>query len=290
MEIFLCVVEAGSFAAAARREGISPSSVTRAIATLEDRVGQALFLRNTRRMTLSDSGIAYLADCRQILTDLKEAEALAAGTFATPSGHLTVSAPARFGETFIAPLADQYLDQFPDTTITFLFTDRTIDFLGEHIDIAVKPGRLQSEHDDMVRIGQVRQVVCTSPRYLKKHGRPSHPEQLCSHDTITSITSMFSPDWQFQRNDRSLTITPCSRLTVTSDEAALALVRRGWGITRAPSYQVARDIEEGHLELLLTDYEQPPLPVYVAFRERVKASVKVRCFFDYLIRNIRLTA
>jgi DNA-binding transcriptional LysR family regulator len=286
MEIFLAVVEEGSFAAAARRKCISAPSVTRVIASLEKRVGQVLFLRDTRNMNLSSVGQSFLLDCRHIFTEIREAEASAKGNRIAPSGLLTIAAPLQFGELIIAPLVNKYLNQFPDVSISCLFVDRIVEMVDENVDILIRVGSLDAERMHAIKIGEVRQVVCASPLYLQRHGRPEAPEQLIGRETVNSTGGEQTHVWQFQRQGRALTVTPDSRVVVTSNSAAIKIAREGWGITRALLYQVANDLKRGRLELLLQNYEPLPIPVHMVFRNRTKVSSKTSTFADFLIGRI----
>lgn len=286
MEIFLAVVEEGSFAAAARRICISAPSVTRVISSLEKRVGQLLFLRDTRNMNLSRVGQSFLVDCRHIFTEIREAEACAGGHHILPSGLLTIAAPVQFGQLLIAPLVSQYLTQFPDVSMSCLFVDRIVDMVDENVDISIRIGTLEAEITHAIKIGEVRQVVCASPIYLQRHGRPEHPEQLIGRETVCSTGGSPTQVWQFQRKGRTLNVTPDSRVVVTSNASAIKIAREGWGITRALLYQVADDLKRGRLELLLQNYEPLPLAVHVVFRDRKKLLSKTSSFADFLIGRI----
>lgn len=286
MEIFLAVVEEGSFAAAARRACISAPSVTRVIASLEQRVGQVLFLRDTRNMNLSDAGKSFLVDCQRIIAEMQEAEASAVGSHIAPSGLLTISAPVQFGQILIAPLVRDYLNQFPDVNLSCLFVDEKVEIINENVDISIRFGALEPESIHAIKIGEVRQIVCASPSYLQKHGRPKHPEHLLCRDTINYTNGDSTPVWQFQHQGRALNITPDSRVIVTSNAAAIVIARNGWGITRAFMYQVTNDVQEGRLELLLENYEPPPLPVHIVFHDRIKVSSRTYSFADFLIGRI----
>lgn len=286
MEIFLAVVEEGSFAAAARRARISAPSVTRSVALLEQRVGQVLFLRNTRSVSLSDAGKSFLVDCRHIIAEIREAEAAAVGHHIEPCGLLTVAAPVQFGQSFIAPLISDYLNQFPEVSLTCLFVDQKIDMVNENVDLSIRVGELESESIHAIKIGEVRQIVCASPSFLQRYGRPEEPEQLRHKVIVDSTTIGPAQVWHFQSQDRELEIILDSRVTVTTHAAAINIARGGWGITRALLFQVANDVQEGRLELLLEDYEPAPLPVHIVFRDQIKTTSKTYSFADFLIGHI----
>lgn len=290
MEIFLSVVDEGSFVAAARREGISPPSVTRTIAALEQRIGLPLVSRNSHSMNLTEAGERFLLDCRHILNGIKAAEAAVTGQNTAPAGLIRLSAPMIFGGMFVAPLVRQYLEQFPAVRFSCLFVDRETDMLNEGIDICIKIGHLELNAGHSINIGETRQVLCASPSYFQKHARPTHPEQLLDHNIINCTASALPPAWQFQNGDRLLTIAPAARMDVTCNRAAVSIALDACGITRAFLYQVADDVRRGQLELLLEDYELPPLPVNLIFRERIKSSSSIYSFSDFLLKNLPAAA
>ncbi len=175
MQIFATVAQAQGFSAAARRLGLSAASVTRAVAALEQRIGTQLLIRTTRSVHLSEAGQRYLEDCRRILAEVQEAEDSAAGSHAQPRGQLTVTAPVLFGELFVTPLMAAYLTQYPDVSINALLVDRVVSMVEEGIDVAVRIGELPDSNQHAIRVGEVRRVICASPAYLARYGRPEHP-------------------------------------------------------------------------------------------------------------------
>jgi DNA-binding transcriptional LysR family regulator len=173
MQIFATVAQEQGFSAAARRLGLSAASVTRAVAALEQRIGTQLLIRTTRSVHLSEAGQRYLEDCRRILAEVQEAEDSAAGSHAQPRGQLTVTAPVLFGELFVTPLMATYLTQYPDVSINALLVDRVVSMVEEGIDVAVRIGELPDSNQHAIRVGEVRRVICASPAYLARYGRPS---------------------------------------------------------------------------------------------------------------------
>src|SRR3990167_392678 len=197
MQVFLAVAEEEGFAAAARRLKTSPPSVTRAIAAMEQRIGTQLLARTTRSLHLTEAGQRYLEDCRRILAELNEAEEAAAGSYSIPCGQLTVTAPVLFGELYVAPLLGAYLDRFPLVNINALLVDSVVNMIDEGVDVAVRIGHLQPSLQQTIKVGEVRRVVCASPAYLDRHGRPQHPTQLREAKIATSSASQLISAWQF---------------------------------------------------------------------------------------------
>lgn len=289
MQVFIAVCEARSFATAARRLAMSAPSVTRAVAALEQRLGTSLLSRTTRSVHVSEAGLRYLSDCRRILNELEEAEDAAGGSLAAPVGQLTVTAPVLFGELFVMPLVVSYLQRYPGVSIDALLLDRVTQMLEEGIDVAVRIGHVVDSQQHATQVGEVRQVLCASPRYLAINGRPTHPDDLQMHRLVVSSSSVLLQRWAFEDQGRALSVDVQSRLTVSGSQPAITAATMGWGITRVLSYQVASHVEKGELELILEDYELAPLPVHVCYLAERNVSAKVRTFVDHCIQQLGQT-
>lgn len=287
MQVFVAVCEERSFATAARRLNMSAPSVTRAVAALEKRIGTSLLSRTTRSVHLSEAGQRYLTDCRRILSELEEAEDSAGGSIASPVGQLTVTASVLFGELFVMPLVVGYLKAYPGVSVNALLLDRVTQMVEEGIDVAVRIGHLMDSSQHGVKVGEVRRVLCASPGYLAIHGRPRHPTELKEHRLIVSSASVLVRQWEFVEEGRPLHVDLQSRLTVSANQAAITSARMGWGITRVLSYQVASQVANGELELILQDFEEPPLPIHVCYQAERKVSAKVRTFVDYCVEHMQ---
>lgn len=286
MQVFIAVCEERSFATAARRLNMSAPSVTRAVAALEKRIGTLLLSRTTRSVHLSEAGQRYLTDCRRILSEIEEAEDSAGGSNAAPVGHLTITASLLFGELFVMPLVVGYLERYSGVSINALLVDRVTHMVEEGIDVAVRIGHLLDSTQHGMKVGEVRRVVCASPAYLAAHGRPQRPDELSQHRVIVSAASALVRRWEFSDEGKPVDIELKSRLTVSANQAAITAASMGWGVTRVLSYQVASRVASGELEILLEDFEQPPLPVHVCYQADRKVSAKVRTFVDYCVERM----
>ncbi|WP_088146224.1 LysR family transcriptional regulator [Achromobacter denitrificans] len=287
MAVFLAVAEAQSFAAAARRLEMSAPTVTRSVAALERRLGALLLVRTTRSLRLTEAGQRYAADCRRILEDVEQADDAAAGAMAAPRGALSITAPAFFGELHVMPAVLGYLRAHREVSVRTLLVDRVVNLLDEGIDVAVRIGALPDSSLTAVPVGQVRRVVCAAPAFLREHGRPEDPDALQRFCTVTAALEGRGPQWRFLQDGEPRRVRVDSQLTVTSFQAAVLAACEGWGLTQVVSYQVARHLASGALEVVLRDYELPPLPVHVVYPEGRKGSAKVRSFVDFCVEALR---
>ncbi|MFC3690843.1 LysR family transcriptional regulator [Chenggangzhangella methanolivorans] len=285
MGVFVKVAETGGFAEAARRLALSPPAVTRAIAALEDAIGARLLTRTTRLVKLTDVGARYLEDCRRILADLADADAAAGGSYARPTGLLTVTAPVLFGRIYVLPILTRYLDENPAVEGRALFLDRVVNIVDEGVDVAVRIGRMADSGHAAIRCGTVRRVVCASPAYVAEHGAPRAPADLAEH-RVVAVPHSGASEWRFGR-DRDVAVTVTPRLACNVNEAAISAAIDGWGVTRVLSYQVAEALRDGRLVVLLEDFEPAPLPIHVVHVEGRGAAAKVRSFVDFAVERLR---
>ena len=287
MQVFVAVAEDAGFAAAARRLRLSPPAVTRAVAALEEQLGVKLLNRTTRTVRATEAGLRYLEDARRILGDVASADEAAAGINARPRGHLAVTAPVLFGRMFVMPGILDYLQHYPDVEVSALFLDRVVNLLEEGQDVAIRIGELADSSMRALRVGTVRRILCAAPGYLQQHGLPQQPGDLLQHTLIASSAGSGDPHWRFQQGqtDRVLRIQP--RLNTSTNDAAVEAAVGGLGITRLLSYQVAPQLANGSLKILLENYETPALPVHIVHREGRHANLKVRAFIDLLAQRLR---
>jgi DNA-binding transcriptional LysR family regulator len=284
MRTFVKVAETGSFAEAGRQLVMSPPAVTRAVAALEERIGARLFVRTTRSVQLTEAGRRYCEDCRRILSDIAEVEAAAAGSYATPSGTLAVTASTLFGRIYVLPILTEYLDLFPNMRGRSFFVDRPVNIVEEGIDVAVRIGHLPDSGLAAIRVGSVRRVICGAPAYFEAHGVPLTPADLKAHRIAAATSAWASPEWRFA-GDQRITVEPA--LQCNTNDAAIDAAIAGWGLTRVLHYQIGPDLVAGRLQIVLGDQEEPPLPIHVLHPEGRHAPAKVRAFVDLATSRLR---
>lgn len=284
MRIFVKVAETESFAETARSMHMSAPAVTRAVAALEDMIGARLFVRTTRSVKMTEAGVRYFEDCRRILFDIAEAEAAAAGSYATPAGTIAVTASSMFGQMYVLPIVTEYLDAYPTMGARTFFVDRPVNIVEEGIDVAIRIGRLPDSGFSAIKVGTVRRVVCGSPAYFEKHGVPTTPAELKRHRIAASTSAWASPEWRFADDQR---ITVDAVLQSNTNEAVIASAKAGWGLTRVLHYQIGPALVAGELQIVLADYEEPALPIHVMHPEGRHAPAKVRAFVDMAVARLR---
>ena len=287
MSIVLAVAEAGSLSAAARRLNTPPATASRKITELEEHLRAKLFDRSARKLTLTDSGLSYVAALKQIFADLSEADRAASGEFASPIGELIATAPFGLGCQYLTPILAEFLRAYREIDVRLLLWARPFSLPEDHVDVALRIGELPDSQLIKLRVGTVGRVVCASPAYLEAHGTPKTPEDLTEHDCIV-YEGFLGPDvWKFVRDGTDVAVTVQPRLSVSNLEAASDAARAGIGLTRALSYQVKASLEEGTLTTVLDEFQPETLPVNFVYTAGRFMPIKLRAFLDFAAPRLR---
>jgi len=291
LESFVAVAEAGGFSRAALRLAVTPPAVTRAVASLEARLGVALFQRTTRRVRPTEAGSRFLEQARRLLADLADAEREVGGAAAAPTGHLSITAPVTFGRLHVAPVLAGLLHVHPRLSATLTGIDRVVDLVEEGHDAGVRIGDLPDSSLIVRRLGNVRRVVVGSPGYLATHGTPDTPAALKGH-ALVAFGGMAARVWRFQHAGRALAVDVAPRLQVNDAAAAIALAEAGEGLTLVLSYQAEAGLVAGRLRLVLEAFGPPPIPVHIVTPPSRLVAPKVRAFIDHAapVLSARLAA
>lgn len=286
MTILLEAVDAGSLSAAGRRLHIPLATVSRRVSELEEHLKIRLLLRGSRKLVLTDAGRDYVASCRRILEDITEAERVASGEYRAPQGELVISAPVSLSRTHILPILVDFLAAYPDVKVRLSQSDRAVNLIEEHVDLAVRLGSLPDSSLIATRVGLVRRVLCASPQYLEARGTPKLPEDLADHDCI-AFEALSVADWQFRKAGAEITVAIAHRLMITTAETATEAALAGVGIARVLSYHAAGYIANGQLRLVLEEFEPPLLPLSLIYPSQRQVPLKLRAFLDFATPRLR---
>jgi DNA-binding transcriptional LysR family regulator len=286
MSILIACVDEGSLSAAGRKLGVPLPTVSRKIADLEAHLKTRLLVRSTRKLALSEAGIAYVAACRRILEDIDAAETQAAGEYSEPRGELTITAPIVFGRLHILPVVTAFLQHFSEINVRMTLADHNVNLVDDHIDMAVRIGDLPDSSLLATSVGAVRKVVCGSPAYFDAHGAPKTPQDLAGH-TCVMFAAIGAGTWTFGHGKQARIIRPQCRLHINTAEAAIDAAISGLGVTNVLSYQVARAVEEGKLKIVLQDFEPPAIPIHLIHAHQGLLPLKMRRFLDFAAPRIR---
>ena len=282
---FIAVCDASGFAAAARRLRVSPSVVTRQVANLEQHLGARLLQRTTRSIGLTEAGQRFLERARKIVSDLGEAERAAQDERAEPSGTLAVAAPLLFGRLHVAPMLTRFMQKFPQVGAELQLSDRIVNLIEDGIDVAIRIGHLPDSQLIVRRLGETRRVVVASPGYLRKHGRPKHPDELARRDTIAFMGVVPTVDWRFGTGGKETSVRVTPRLVTNSGDAAVGYALEGGGLALALYYQVRDAIAQGELIEVLAPFSPLAMPIQAVYPSSRLVSNKVRAFVDMLDKH-----
>lgn len=283
MKVFATVVEAGSFAAASERLGLSRAMVSKHMAHLESHLGTRLLNRTTRRLSLTESGSAYFERCQPILKDLEEAELAATELTSVPRGTLRLTAPLVFGVLHIAPLIADYLLLNPEARLDFTLDDRNIDLVNEGYDLAIRIGNLAETGLIARRFAKDNMVVCGAPEYFRLHGTPQVPEDLSKHKCLGYAYEESVNEWRFSGDDGEHLVHINGNVRANNGDLLRVAALGGAGIVMQPRFLVGADLRAGRLQAVLTQYESRELGIYAVYPSRRYLSAKVRSFIDFLV-------
>lgn len=283
--VFVGVINAGSFTAAARTLGHSTSYVSKQISRLEKRLGSRLINRTTRTISLTDSGRAYYERCSQIVIDADNAERSINQLQDEPRGLLRINAPASFGYKYLLDVLPKFMQRYPDVKMEIEFNDRLIDVVAEGYDVVIRVGEIKDSNLVARKFASSRGVVVASPDYLKRKGCPKTVEELSQHDCIAYSLLPAPTHWEFYKEGVRSSVTVNPRALCNSAEVEVAMLKHGIGITRIPLFTCEQEVKNGDLEIILDDYDQIPLDVFVVYPHRQYLTAKVRAFVDFVVEE-----
>lgn len=282
--LFARVVDEGSFSRAAERLGLPKSTVSRRVAALEAQLGERLLLRTTRKLTVTDFGLAVLEHAHHVVEDVAAAASLAQNRQIEPSGRLRVTMPGDLGNIVLAPLLAEFILKYPAVTLEVDLSARFVDLIGENFDVAIRMGELR----DDATLAARRMAVFTgslyaAPGYLARRGTPPEPEALMEHDTLPILArSGGAMRWVLTRGDQRWEGIPASRATANSPELLMRMALAGSGITAINDHFALPYLQRGELVQVLPEWRLPPVSAWAVFPGRRLMPTRTRVFLDAL--------
>lgn len=287
--IFARVAAAGSFSRAAQQLALPKSTVSRRITLLEERLGERLILRTTRRLALTDYGLQLLEHARQVAAEVDAVRALSEFRQARPSGRLRVSMPNDFATLLLTDMLAAFVALHPAVSLELDLSPRRVDLLGENFDLALRMGDLP---DDTLlaarKLAEFSGGLYAAPSYLAERGEPQHPDDLLRHDALRLFTRNNAPaDWhlhcaQLPPGQQHWQGAPPARMQANSPELLIHLARAGAGITAVPDYFAATWVRQGLLRRILPAWSLPTHTAWAVFPGRRLMPAKTRAFIDML--------
>lgn len=287
LRLFVRMVAAGSLSETARRLNSSLPAMSRRLAALENRLGARLIDRGPRRFIPTEEGVLFYERGLSILAELDQTEAEVGYRTLAPRGHVRVGAPTEIGRQRIAPLIGEFSDRYPDVTVELLLDDARADVIGNNLDVAIHVDE-PSDGDVITRLlWPSRRVVCASPDYLSKHGRPEQPKDLLGHNCIRLVRGRHIYDrWTFSDQGKPLDVKVKGRLSTTSSEIMHQWAVEGRGIALKAFWDLEGDLRDGRLVELLGAFAGNPINLYVIYPTRSHLPNRVRVFIDFMVNAL----
>ena len=282
---FAAVVEHRSFSAAAQAIGVNKATVSKAVARLEARLGQSLFHRTSRRLTLTEAGRPLADHARRLLADALAAEEAARDGAHALAGRIRVAAPLGFGIAAVAPLVARFLANHPDIEVDLTLSDAQVDIVALGVDIALRIADLPDSSLRARRLGGIATHLVTAPAYLARHGTPDTAAALAGH-RLLAYANVAGP-WRFRRGDEAVEILPLGPLRADSGEALVPALLAGLGIARLPGFIVGSHLDSGALVELLPDWATPPIGLHLLTPPGRLRPARVEALIAYLAANLR---
>jgi DNA-binding transcriptional LysR family regulator len=282
MEVFVRVAKLSSFSEAARELGMSTTAVSRYVKELENWLGVRLLNRTTRKLSLTDIGVDYLARSTALIADAEELARATRELNANPVGTLKISAPVAFGNQHMVPLLPQFMARYAELMIDLLLTDRFVDLVDEGYDVAI---RITGSPDAGLiarKLAPCPLVLVAAPAYLERCGTPQLPDELRQHHCIIDRNIRTENRWPLRVGRETRYVKIQGRLIVNSAEAARLAACQGLGIAYIPRFLVNRDLAQGTLVNVLPDFSLAQTSIYAIYPHNRHLSAKVRLFVDYL--------
>jgi DNA-binding transcriptional LysR family regulator len=286
LEIFAAVMREGSFSAAGRTLGLTPSAVARSVDRIEARLGVRLLLRSTRALTPTAEGQAYLQTARRILADLDDAERQLADQGA-PRGRLRISAALSHGRLRIVPLLGAFAALYPHILIDIALSDGIVDIAAGQADVAIRFGALADSLLTARKLGESGRVIVAAPDYLARHGTPAVPEDLHAHNCLNFNFRRAEPVWPFRRNGEDIVLTVKGSIEANNGETLGQLAAAGVGVARVGAFSVVDDVAAGRLVPILEDFNPGDVElIHAVFVGGSQTPARVRAFVDFLTERL----
>jgi DNA-binding transcriptional LysR family regulator len=282
--IFIAVVKNASFAGAARDLGITSSAVSKQIQNLEHELQVKLLNRTTRKVSVTEEGAVFFERAGRALDDLQEAQEQIQELKARPRGSLKISLPFSFGTHYLGPAVAAFAMQYPEVELDVSFDDRVVDIIGDGYDLSVRIGHLKNSSLISRRLASCPFVICASPDYLKKHGTPSHPQEIAVHNVLAYTRNKSLHEWRYKdpngkEGHVNLKASFKSDTGAMLCEAALA----GLGIVILPIFYAADSLDSGQLVSILPQYVTwPNRDIHALFLPNRYLSARLRLFVDHI--------
>ncbi|MGF1716866.1 LysR family transcriptional regulator [Photobacterium chitinilyticum] len=289
LAVFKIVVDEGSFTAAAKKLGVTPSALSKQLSRLEHTLSAKLLERTTRKLVITESGKGIYDQCCAMIEATKQIVEFTSSEHATPSGALTVAAPKAFLSIVLQPLVTPFLTKYPDIQLKLKASDGEIDLVSEGIDVVFRLTEKPSEGLVLKQIGKVSLSLCASPDYLARRGTPIVPTDLLQHDCIFLGETATDHIWDFVKDDEFHTIPVTGRYAVNHSQMRLRGVLDGLGIGIFPDFVIKKPLQDGTVKEVLSDWTikgNYQGDIALQFAQTKFMPARLRVFIDYVSEHL----
>ncbi len=283
--VFLAVIEKNSFSGAAKALGLSKSAVSKRVSALEAELGVKLLQRSTRKLHLTEAGERYVTAAEAAMRSLQEAEATATDLQSKPQGLLRVHAPMSFGRVHVTSLLPDFLTAYPQMQVHLEMSDNWAEMIEGNFDLAIRAGNLPDTNLISRKLCDLKSTLCASPDYLKHKDAPLVPQDLRDHNCLTSTHLMLEREWHFESGGNVQSVRISGQLSVNNSDALRETLIKGFGIGRLPTFIAGRDIADGRLVPVLSNYNMPSIPLHALYPDKHLLPAKGRVFLDYVVKK-----
>ena len=287
MEMFIRVVESGSFSSAARDLEMGQPAISKTIAGLEERLGVRFLIRSTRKLSPTEAGMAFYERALRVIGEANEAEAAAQGSGAGLEGRLRISAPVTFARLHVVPKLGVFLDAHPKIQLELVMDDRVVDLVAENIDAGLQLGKLADSALKARKLAQAERLVVASPAYIARRGVPMTPADLLEHDGIIYGQGSGGQDWIFRRGSSETSVYLKTRLKLSAAEGVREAVLAGQGFAIASRWMFAPELKSGDVVPVLEEWTLPPMDLWVIYPSGRFTSAKARAFTKWFEESMR---
>src|SRR6476661_2470390 len=286
-QAFVAIVEKGSLTAAAKQLGRSLQSVSRSLATLEGDLGVELVARTTRRSAVTEAGLAFYRRVGAALSEIEAAKLETSNRRSEPVGLLRITCSTVFAPLYVVPAVCAFLESHPKVDIELDMSDGYVDLISQGFDLAIRIGELPDSSLKARRLADLRRVVFAAPDYFAKHGRPKVPGDLAGHQCLVRTSARGTDAWPFLVGGRLKTVKVAGRFRSSGALAVNEAAVQGLGIANSPLWQVRSLVDSGAVELVLTRFEPPPMPVHAVWPTTKLLPAKIRLFVEHLAARLK---
>lgn len=288
LKTFCHVVETQSFTKAAKNMSLSKAAISKHIYELEKQLNITLVKRNTRGVSITESGLVYYDRVNDLLKQLNYADDEVRQYEKKTCGHIKISVPVSMGLLFVTPLLPKFMDLYPDITVEVVLTDSNVDLLNEKFDLAIRAaGKMSDSTMKSRKLGQFHHVICATPKYLESYGSPQEPDDLTRHNILVYTGTPMPDRWRFMdaESNKEYAVQVAGHYRANNSLALKQAALMNQGLLKVPSIYVQGELNSGALVTVLNNHKVEETDIFILYSSSHALPHRVRILIDYLVEN-----